>query len=133
MNVQTVADAFVTALKTIDGVEVYARVPSQPVLPALMVFPERVPYPVTQEATFVVWCVAGSVDDEDAWSKLADWTSDDASSSIYNAVAAVTAATWQASASISAVLPVEMRNWGKATLTDGRDVVQAELVFSVWR
>lgn len=128
MNIPTVLTAFKTALASL-GVQVTDYVPDSPNVPSIAVYAESWPFARSEDATFVLWCVAGTVDMEDAQNKLMTWLSDDAGS-----IAALLDANSTLSGAVSSVLPYELRNWGIMAVQEGRPrLVQAELVVKVLR
>lgn len=129
MNPQDVCDAFKEALNPLPGVQVYSHMPPSPNLPALIIYPQQWPYDVTAEKTIAVWCVAGEVESQGAQAQLNAWLAEEGDSSVYAAILA----DQSLGGKVATVLPFEIRNWGIVSMADGRRVVQAEILFEVWR
>jgi hypothetical protein len=129
MNPQDVCEQMKSLLDGLE-VEVFDWVPSSPPLPALLIYPDtQWTYTTTEPVPFVVWAIGGDVETQGAQERFNRWCADDGDQSVRAAI--LTDQTL--GRTVSTVLPVEVRNRGKVTMTDGRTVVQAELVFHVWR
>ncbi len=121
--------AFKDMLETV-GIQVYDYVPDSTMMPCAIVYPERWPYNITEEMTWVILCLIGTGEVQGAQSTLMSWLSDEGPDSI---VAAIDADS-QLGGVVSGVLPLEVRNWGYPNISDGRPrYLQAELVCNVLR
>jgi len=110
-------------------VQVYDHVPDSLVLPAVVVYVERWPFAVTEEATFVAWCITGTVETKGAQQHLMDWFSDGPGS-----VCGLIDADNTLGGLVSYVLPLEMRQWGNDPVQEGRARhVQGQIVLNVMR
>lgn len=127
VSIQEILGGFKTLLESLD-VQVYDYVPSSVVAPCVIVYCERWPYALTEDATFVIQCFAGDVETQGAQERLMDWLSDTGETSIAQLIDADNTL-----GDICDVLPLEVRNWG-ISQTDGRArYVQAEIVCNVIR
>ncbi len=124
-----ILNAFSGVLGELEGVQVYDHVPESPNVPALIVYCERWPYNRTEDATFVILCLAGTTETQGAQAQLMDWLSDDGDTSICALIDADNTL-----GDVCDVLPLEVRNWGISPAQDGRPrYLQAEIVCNVFR
>jgi hypothetical protein len=129
MDIPAVLAAFKTTLEPL-GVHLYDYVPDSPNTPCVIIYAERVPYAVTQGATFVLWCLSGQVETAGAQARMMSWLSDDTDDSIVSLLDA----DHTLGGTVSSVLPVEVRRWGAAPTQEGRPrLLQAEIVCEVLR
>ncbi len=120
---------FKDVLETI-GIQVYNFVPDSTMMPCVVVYPERWTFDVTEDMTFIIWCLIGTGETQGAQDALMGWLSDEGPDSI---VAALDADS-QLGGVVSSVLPLEVRNWGYPSIADGKPrYLQAELVCNVLR
>ena len=110
--------------------EVFAYVPDSIIPPAVCVYCEQWPYDTTADATFILLCVLGTGDMQDAQAQLMGWLSDTGPTSLV----ALIDADNTLDGAVSSVLPFEVRNWGLMPVQEGRPrLLQAELVCHVLR
>ncbi len=129
-QIQDVLTALKDLLGQIEGVQVYDHVPDSLALPAIVVYMERWPYAVTEEATFIVWCVSGTVETQGAQARLMEWFSDTGPNSICALIDSDSTLTGL----VSSVLPLELRQWGNDPVQEGRPRhVQGQIILNVLR
>ncbi len=129
-QIQDVLTALKELLSDIEGVQVYDYVPDAPTLPALAVYLERWPYAPTEDATFVVWCISGTVETQGAQARLMEWFSDTGP----NSICALIDSDPTLTGVVSGVLPLELRQWGNDPVQEGRTRhVQGQIVLNVLR
>lgn len=128
-TIQDVLSGLKELLDVLD-VQVYDFHPDSLNLPAMVVYCERWPYATTEEATFVVWCIAGTVETKGAQDLLMRWCSDTGDES----VCALIDSDSQLGGLVSSVLPLELRTWGIDPVQEGRARhVQGQIVLNVLR
>ncbi len=123
-----VLEGFADMLSDLD-VQVYNFVPDKPLVPCLVVYPERWTYATTEDMTFIVLCLAETLETQGGQERLMTWLSDDGPDSI---IAAIDADS-QLGGIVSSVIPLETRNWTTVLSANGTRYHQAELVCNVLR
>jgi hypothetical protein len=124
--ISDVAAAFKTAFADDAGVQVYDYVPDSQLIPCVIVYPENTEISVPVTTTWIVWCIAGRLDEQGAQQTLSDWLSDDGT--IVNAIQSNSTL----SAVVDSVVPLRIRNWRPGLIAEGRPAYwQAELVCEV--
>jgi len=128
-SIQDVLDALKKLINDLPA-EITAYVPDSPNVPAIAIYMESWPFAFTEPATFVMWCMVGTTDMQNAQSTLMGWLSDEGDTSIVQLIDENNTL----SGVVSSVLPLEVRNFGLSAVQEGRPrLLQAELVLNVLR
>ncbi len=110
------------------GVQVYDFIPDSPVTPCVAVTVQRWPYSEVEDATFVLWCIAGAVEMQGAQERLMNWADSPTES-----IRALIDADATLGGVVSNVLPLEF-SWSIDPVQEGMPrYVQGQLVLNVLR
>lgn len=87
MNIATVLSQLASQLATITGLQVYTYPPDSITAPAAAMWPETIDYDQTygrgvDRMTVHLRVLTGRIDDETAWSKVAEWASGSGTGSV---------------------------------------------------